>query len=115
MLQALAENTAGLKVAAGRVPAISRPTPRDALYSGAMQAVCGAIEQMRARIDADPAQVTLLSRRRRRAARSRRTSTPPVEVVDNLVLEGVLALAGRKLTVHAPSCARSSSCCCSRT
>ena len=44
MLQALAENTSALKHAAGHATRTFPPTP-DALYSGAMQAICGAIER----------------------------------------------------------------------
>ena len=66
MLQALAENTAALKVPPGEFRDFPDNTA-DALYSGAVQAICGAIEQMRRQIDANPAQVRCLSRRRRRA------------------------------------------------
>ncbi len=66
----------------------------DALYSGAMQAVCGAIEQMRRQIDTNRRAGAHATSRAARPPRSRRTSIAPVEVVDNLVLEGVLALAG---------------------
>ena len=92
MLRALAENTAALKVTPGEM----RPFPdntADALYSGAMSAVCGAIESMRRRVDPRAEQVRCYL-----AGGSAAEIAPhlnaPVEVVDNLVLEGVLALAG---------------------
>jgi type III pantothenate kinase len=91
MLQALAENTAGLKLTPGRYHDFPVNTA-DALYSGAVQALCGAIEQMRQRLgggDARP-RVVLSGGA---AADITPHLTAPVEVVDNLVLEGVLALA----------------------
>jgi type III pantothenate kinase len=92
MLRALADNTSALKVSPGEYREFPENTA-DAVYSGAVEAVCGAIELMRRRIDTNPAQV--------RCYLSGGAATeiaphlnPPVEVVDNLVLEGVLALAG---------------------
>ena len=91
MLRVLAENTAALKMSPGTFRPFPDNTP-DALYSGAMQAVTGAIELMRLRLDTEE-----------RAARCFIAGgaaqeiapylTGSVEVVDNLVLEGVLALA----------------------
>jgi type III pantothenate kinase len=65
----------------------------DALHSGAMQAICGAVELMRRQIDTNPAQVRVYLAGGAAAEIAPHLS-PPVEVVDNLVLEGVLALAG---------------------
>ena len=91
MLHALAENTAALRMPPGRYHDFPINTA-DALASGAMQAVCGAIEQMRRRLDAEgPLPKAFLSGGA--AADIAPHLTPPVEVVDNLVLEGVLALA----------------------
>jgi type III pantothenate kinase len=91
MLQALAENTAGLKVAPGSYQDFPTSTP-DALYSGAVQAVAGAIGQVSARLAGDAGEVRCLL-----AGGAAREIAPhlgaAVEVVDNLVLEGVLALA----------------------
>ncbi len=91
MLRALAENTAALKLPPGTFTAFPDSTP-DALYSGAMQAVTGAIQQMRARLasDGEPARCFLAGGA---AAEIAPHLTGPVEVVDNLVLEGVLVLA----------------------
>ena len=92
MLQALAENTSGLKVPPGEFREFPDNTA-DAIYSGAVQAICGAIDEMRRRIDTDPAQVRCYLAGG--AAREIGLCLhPPLEVVDNLVLEGVLALAG---------------------
>ena len=74
MLQALADNTA------------------DALYSGVVQALCGAIEQMRQRLGGEEARSRVILSGGA-AAEIAPHLTAPVEVVDNLVLEGVLALA----------------------
>jgi type III pantothenate kinase len=91
MLRVLAENTAALKQPPGAFAAFPDNTA-DALYTGAMQAVCGAIEQMRRRVDSNPEQVRVYIAGGA-AAEVAAHLNPPVEVVDNLVLEGVLALA----------------------
>ena len=92
MLQALAENTAALRSAPGAFREFPDNTA-DALHSGAMQAICGAVEQMRRQIDTDPAQVRVYLAGGA-AGEIAPHLNPPVEVVDHLVLEGVLALAG---------------------
>src|ERR1700751_177932 len=91
MLQALAENTAALKVPPGRYHDFPINTA-DALYSGVWQALCGAIEQMRQRLDGDEARPRVILSGGA-AAEIAPHLTAPVEVVDNLVLEGVLTLA----------------------
>ncbi|GIK86931.1 MAG: hypothetical protein BroJett026_24120 [Betaproteobacteria bacterium] len=92
MLRALADNTAALKVPPGRHAEFPTNTA-DALYSGALQAVCGAIELARARLphEGRPAICFLAGGA---AAEIAPHLTAPVELVDNLVLEGVLVLAG---------------------
>jgi len=92
MQQSLAENTSGLRVAPGEFREFPDNTA-DAMFSGAVQAVCGAIEQMRREIDTNPATVRCYLAGGT-APEIGRHLKPPVEVVDNLVLEGVLALAG---------------------
>lgn len=91
MLRVLAENTAALKLAPGAFAAFPDNTP-DALYSGAVQAVTGAIQRLRARLDRDGEDARCFL-----AGGAAQEILPhltgPVEVVDNLVLEGVLALA----------------------
>jgi len=91
MLRALADNTAGLRTPPGsfrEYPA----TTADALFSGAVQAASGAIEQMRRRVRGHGPEVTCYL-----AGGSAPDVAPhlaaPVEVVEHLVLEGVLVLA----------------------
>jgi type III pantothenate kinase len=91
MLRSLADNTSALKVAPGDFQEFPTNTP-DALYSGAVQAVCGAIELVRAKLRRDDAGAQCFI-----AGGTAHAIAPhlagPVEVVDNLVLEGVLVLA----------------------
>jgi len=91
MLQALAANTAALKVPPGRYHDFPINTP-DAVYSGAMQAICGAIEQTRWRLGGDGPFPKVFV-----AGGGGTEIAPhlsqPMELVDNLVLEGVLILA----------------------
>lgn len=93
MLRALADNTATLKVAPGQFDAFPTNTA-DALYTGALCAVCGAIELARARISVGRAPVRCYL-----AGGAAPDLQPhleaPVEIVDNLVLEGVLAIASQ--------------------
>ena len=92
MLQSLADRTAGLKVAPGSFSDWPVSTP-DALYSGAMHAVCGAIELMRTKLYREGVAVKCFM-----TGGAAHEVAPhlagPLEVVDNLVLEGVLVLAG---------------------
>ena len=90
MLQALAEKTSALKVAPGKFADFPTNTA-DALYSGAMQAITGAIEQVRARLERDAAVKCFLAGGA--ADEVAVHVSAPVELVDHLVLEGVLALA----------------------
>lgn len=91
MLRALAEHTAGLKAAPGSYRDYPTNTG-DALYSGAVQAITGAIGEMRARLAGDTGEVKCLLAGG--AANDIALHLGgPVEVVENLVLEGVLALA----------------------
>lgn len=92
MLQSLAERTSALKVAPGEFRDFPTNTA-DAIYSGVMQSICGAIELMRAKLGGNEVSVKCYI-----AGGAAREIAPylaaPVEVVDNLVLEGVLVLAG---------------------
>ena len=91
MLHALGERAPGLKVPAGQYRAFPANT-NDALATGTIEAVCGAIELMRGRLSSDDAAVRCyLTGGAAHVIAPHLTS--PVEVVDNLVLEGVLALA----------------------
>lgn len=89
-LQSLAANTA-LKMPPGRY-ADFPINNADALASGAVQAVCGAIEQMRARLSGEGVTVKCVLSGGA-ASELAPHLTGPVEVVDNLVLEGALVLA----------------------
>jgi len=91
MLRAIAERTAALKTAPGRVQEFP-DNNADALASGAVQAVCGAIEQTRARLR----QTDVVVKCYLTGGAAHEIAphlTGPLEVVDNLVLEGVLVLA----------------------
>jgi type III pantothenate kinase len=90
MLHALAANTS-MKIPPGRYEDFPLNNA-DALASGALQAVCGAIEQMRGRLASDGIVVRCLLAGGA-AIELAPHLTGPVEVVDNLVLEGALALA----------------------
>jgi type III pantothenate kinase len=90
MLRALADNTNALRVAPGHYRDFPTSTS-DAVQSGAMHAVCGAIELMRYRLSPDVSIKCFLAGGA--AADIAPHLTGPVDVVDNLVLEGVLALA----------------------
>jgi type III pantothenate kinase len=91
MLQALAANTPNLKMPPGRYHDFP-VSNADAMFSGVVQSICGAVEQMRARIATaeSPAKCFLSGGAADDIAPH---LTEPVDVVDNLVLEGVLALA----------------------
>ncbi len=92
MLRSLAENTAALRVPSGGFSEFPDNTP-DALYSGAVHAIIGAIELMRMRLERD-GQIPTVYLAGGAAPELAPHLTGPVEVVDNLVLEGVLILAG---------------------
>jgi type III pantothenate kinase len=91
MLRVLADHTAALRVPAGGFQVYPTNTP-DALLSGAVQAACGAIEQMRGQLSGDGPPVTCLVSGGDAPGLAPHLAGP-VEVVDNLVLEGVLVLA----------------------
>jgi type III pantothenate kinase len=91
MLRALGDNTAALRQTPGRFQAFPANTP-DALLSSAVQAACGAIEQMRWQLRGDGPSVTCYLGGGDAPGLAPHLSAP-VELVDNLVLEGVLVLA----------------------
>ena len=92
MLRSLAENTSALKVPPGRFDEFPTNTS-DGLYTGALHAVCGAIELARARLSTQnvPVRCYLAGGA---ASEIGPHLNAPVELVDNLVFEGVLAIAG---------------------
>jgi type III pantothenate kinase len=91
MIQALADNTAALKLPPGSF-AHFPTTTADAIYSGAVQAICGAVELLRLKVRRDESQVACLV-----SGGAAHEVAPwlsePLQVVDNLVLEGVVLLA----------------------
>jgi type III pantothenate kinase len=93
MLRSIAEHTAALKDPPGEFSEFPTTTP-DALTSGAIQAVCGAIELMRARLRREVVVCCYLTGGAAHVVAPHLNG--PLEVVDNLVLEGVLALAAEK-------------------
>ena len=90
MLHTLAANTS-LKIPPGRYHDFALNNA-DAIFSGALQAVCGAIERMRLKLGAGGTLPKCFVAGGT-ASDIAPHLTAPVEVVDNLVLEGVLALA----------------------
>ena len=91
MLRSLAESTSALKVMPGGFQEF--PTNNaDGLYTGALHAVCGAIELARARVSTQgmPVRCYLAGGA---ASEIGQHLAAPVELVDHLVLEGVLAIA----------------------
>jgi len=62
----------------------------DALYSGALQASCGAIERQHALLGENAAPVVLSGGA---AAALRDRLNVPLRIVDNLVLQGLLLIA----------------------
>jgi type III pantothenate kinase len=91
MLRTLADHTAGLRFAPGTFRQFPTNTG-DALYSGAIQAIAGAVAEMRRHLARDGADVRCLI-----SGGAAEEIAPhlaaPVEIVELLVLEGVLALA----------------------
>jgi len=94
MLRALAENTAALKVPPGGYAPFPTSTP-DAIYTGALSAVCGAIELARHRAAPEAPSVRCFIAGGAASELAQHLALP-VEVVDNLVLEGVLAIAAER-------------------
>jgi type III pantothenate kinase len=92
MAASLAGGTARLNQAAGRVEQFPRNTA-DAIASGAVQSVCGAIDRMRAALlgARQPAPCVVLSGGAAPALAS--YLTQPLQVVPTLVLDGLIAIA----------------------
>ncbi|SMF35938.1 type III pantothenate kinase [Pseudogulbenkiania subflava] len=94
MLESLARGTANLNRMPGQVVAFPQGT-QDALASGAADALCGAIERMRRRLvestGRGPAELLLTGGDAERLAP---WLAAPLRIVDNLVLMGLLKMAG---------------------
>src|SRR5437763_318418 len=92
MLQSIAASAPGLRMPPGRY----HPMPlsnADGLQTGAVEAICGAIEQMRRRLASSRQAMPKCFIGGGAAGEIAPLLTAPTEVVDNLVLEGVFALA----------------------
>lgn len=89
MQRSLREATARLQAAHGKYEPFPLNTA-DALYSGALQASCGAIERQHALLGDNVAPVVLSGGA---AAALRDRLNVPLRIVDNLVLQGLLLIA----------------------
>ena len=90
MRESLAKNTAALKLEHGEF----KPFPvntADAIESGAVLALCGAVESMRSALRAGKAPQCLLSGGSAKDLHPH--LKPPTKVMDNLVLEGLVVIA----------------------
>ena len=112
MLRALEAGTAGLRVPTGEVRMFPTNTS-DALTSGGTFAIAGAVERMvahlRARCDAEPARYMTGGAAWKMAP----SMVSPFELVDSLVMDGLLAIASerqRPVELRLPSAAASSRC-----
>ena len=89
MRRSLAAATNQLRVEQGKYATFPLNTA-DAMFSGAIQACCGAIERQYALLDEDGAQVLLSGGA---AGILEKSLNVPLRVVDNLVLQGLLLIA----------------------
>lgn len=92
MRQALADYTAGLKIAPGEFEAFPTSTA-NAMWTGAIRAARGAIDQTRAELAAATGAPIPLLMSGGAAMELLSHLSEPLTVADNLVLEGVLAVA----------------------
>ncbi|WP_174873418.1 type III pantothenate kinase [Vogesella oryzae] len=92
MLQSLAQNTANLDRAAGQVSAFPQGT-EDALASGAIDALCGAIQRMQQRLATHTGRMPQLLLSGGDAERLAAALPPEARIVDNLVLYGLASVA----------------------
>ena len=90
MRESLAKNTGGLKLERGEFKPFPANTA-DAIESGVVQALCGAIEGMRSVLRAGKAPQCLLSGGSAKDLQPH--LNPPAKVLDNLVLEGLVIIA----------------------
>jgi type III pantothenate kinase len=91
MHESLAKNTTALKLERGQFKLFPANTA-DAIESGVVQALCGAIESMRSALRAGKAPQCLLSGGNAKDLQPH--LNPPAKVLDNLVLEGLVIIAG---------------------
>jgi type III pantothenate kinase len=91
MRQSLAQNTAALKLLPGEFEAMPTSTA-NAMWTGAIHAACGSIERLRATL-AGGQELPRCLISGGGAAELAPHLNAPIAVIDNLVLEGVLAMA----------------------
>lgn len=89
MQHSLQAATAGLKTEPGKYAAFPQNTA-DAMYSGAIQACCGALERQYALLEDNDAPVVLSGGM---AAELQGHLNLPLQIVDNLVLQGLWLIA----------------------
>jgi type III pantothenate kinase len=98
MLKALEMGTAGLRVPTGEV--VDFPTnTSDALMSGGANAIAGAIERQHRKLAAHAGAEPLLLMAGGAAPKLAPTLHLPVQVVDTLLFEGLLALQSRRMAL----------------
>jgi type III pantothenate kinase len=95
MQQALAANTAGVAATDGHLGDFPKTTG-DAVHSGALHAMAGAVERMRAMLEAREGAIPQLLLAGGDAAALQSALSGAGEIVDNLVLEGLILLAGER-------------------
>jgi len=92
MAASLAGGTARLRKQAGQVETFPRNTA-DAIASGAVQSVCGAIDRVRAALRADGESAPCVVLSGGAASALAPHLPPPMQVVPTLVLDGLIAIA----------------------
>jgi type III pantothenate kinase len=98
MLKALEMGTAGLRVPTGEV--VDFPTnTSDALMSGGANAIAGAIERQHRKLQIHTGHDPLLLMAGGAAPKLAPTLEPPVQVVDTLLFEGLLALQAKRMAL----------------
>ena len=98
MLKALEQGTAGLRVPTGEV--VDFPTnTSDALMSGGANAIAGAIERQHRKLLARTGREPLLLMAGGAAVKLAPTLDLPLDVVDTLLFEGLLAIQSRRLAL----------------
>lgn len=93
MHDALAAGTARLTAESGEFRRFPRAT-RDAISSGAIQAICGAVQRMSAAMEEETGAVPAIVASGGTAQIVARHLGSPVEVRERLVLEGLLSIGG---------------------
>lgn len=95
MQQVLAANTAGVAAIDGHLEDFPKTTG-DAVHSGALHAMAGAVERMQAMLAAREGTVPQLLLAGGDAPALQEVLSGAGEIVDNLVLEGLILLAGER-------------------